>query len=399
MLYLSNLLGKQVYFEGRPFGRILDIAVLHNFFLHPLSKILVKKRNGENVELSASAVDFAQKPFVVKTLKKPVTQNGDTDFYLKEHLLDKQVIDIEGKRLVRVNEVLLDNGTEPTLVGIDIGLSGILWRLCLGKLTKLLRLKPKILPWQLIEAFDFQKGAIRIKLRESKLNFLHHSELADILQEVGTKERIGILESLSPQKAALALQETNPRTQSLVLEQLSSNSLETIVQKMQVSRIADILYKLNHFKIKEILQALGTEKAEIVQSLSLFDPDTAGGLMVVRYYRAEGDRTVQDIMDDLEIELHPHPEIIVVTDKNKKFLGLVQVKHLFYFDPAASLQSIIENRKSVYPEVHAKELIKLFSQYDLRILPVVNHTGEILGVVTIDRLLQDFEKEDTPYAI
>jgi len=189
VLYLSQILNQKVYYQKRLLGRIADVAVLENYLLHPVSKILIRKGE-EKLLLSPSVLDLSQKPFVAKEIKIPLLSNESNDFYLKRNLYGKQVLDTHGRRLVQVHDVLLEDGGEPTLVGIDIGLGGLLRKYGLEKLIRFLKIKSRILPWQLIESFDYRTGALKIKLREEKLNFLHYLELADILQEVeGEKKK------------------------------------------------------------------------------------------------------------------------------------------------------------------------------------------------------------------
>jgi magnesium transporter len=115
----------------------------------------------------------------------------------------------------------------------------------------------------MIEAFDYQTGNVRLKLTQNSLNTLHPSELADILEEVGSKERIGIVESLDTDKAVMALEEADYKTQEAILEQLSLSPLKRIVDRMHITEIADLFYKINPLRVKEILNLLGNEKAQI----------------------------------------------------------------------------------------------------------------------------------------
>jgi Mg/Co/Ni transporter MgtE len=243
----------------------------------------------------------------------------------------------------------------------------------------------------MIEAFDYQTGNVRIKLTQNNLNTLHPSELADILEEAGSKERLGIVESLDTDKAVLAIEESDYRTQEAILEQLPSSPLNKIVNKMHITEIADLFYKLNPLRIREILSLLGNEKAEKVEGLLDFGNDTAGGLMNVIYYSVDGDKTVKEVYNELYNQT-PKPETILVTNGNSKLVGVLYTKDILDCDSLALAKDIVSERKFVYPNVNLTQIIKIFSQYNLRILPVVDKEKRPIGAVTVDTILSKIEE-------
>jgi CBS domain-containing protein/sporulation protein YlmC with PRC-barrel domain len=387
MVYLSQLLNRKVYYGKETYGKITDLAVFENYQNPSISKIVIKK-DGKKITVSPSVIDLNRNRIILKSEKTPFLPYDEKDFYLNEDLLDKQVIDIDGKRLVRVNDVLMENNNgETKVVGIDIGFAGLFRRL---GISFIIRKKTKILPWQMIEAFDYQTGNVRIKLTQNNLNTLHPSELADILEEAGSKERLGIVESLDTDKAVMALEEADYRTQEAILEQLPLSPLKRIVVKMHITEIADLFYKLNPLRIKEILNLLGHEKAQIVEGLLDFGTDTAGGLMNVIYYSVDGDKTVKEVYNELYNQT-PKPETILVTNGNSKLVGILYTKDILDCDPLALAKDIVSERKFVHPNVDLNQIIKIFSQYNLRILPVVDKEKKPIGVVTVDTVLSKIE--------
>ncbi|MCL5410513.1 MAG: CBS domain-containing protein [Patescibacteria group bacterium] len=388
MIYLSQLLNKTIYYQNKPYGKIRDFAVVENRPIPPVSKILVKTKD-KKITLPSSAIKIENNNIVLITHDVPMFPYEEKDFYLSEDLLDKQVIDTDGRRLVRVNDVLLESNGELKVVGIDIGFSGIIRRLGLEKLIKL---KHKTLPWALVEAFDYQTGAVKIKLTQTRLSSFHPAELADILEEVGTKERLGIVESLDAQKAAEAIEEANNQTQLSILEQVSASKLKNIVNRMLTTEIADIFYKLNPLKIKEIMNFLGTEKAQEIKKISKFPDDAAGGLMDISWYSINGEKTVKEVLMELS-EKELKPEAIIVNNGGDKFLGTVYLKDLINIDHLAILKDIIIDRKFVYPDTDFSETLRLFTQYNLHILPVLDRDKKVIGVITVDRILARIEEE------
>ncbi len=387
MVYLSQLLNKKVYSGDKPYGKISDLAVFENYQNPSLSKVVIKKE-GKRVTISPSFLDFHSNKVILKSEKVPILPYDENDFYLNEDLLDKQVIDTDGKRLVRVNDILLESNGETKVIGIDIGFAGILRRL---GLTPFIKGKPKILPWQMIEAFDYQTGNIRLKLSQGKLNTMHPSELADILEDLGSKERLGIVESLDSDKAAQAIEEADTRTQEAILEQLPPSPLKKIVNRMHITDIAGLFYKINPLRLREILSLIGNEKAEKVEKLLDFGGDTAGGLMNEIYYSIDGGKTVKEIYNELYSQT-PKPEAILVTNGNGKLVGVLYTKDILDCDPLALIKDIVSERKFVYGNVGLSRIIKLFSQYNLRVLPVVDKEKKPIGIVSVDTVLGKIEE-------
>ncbi|HEX8965997.1 MAG TPA: CBS domain-containing protein [Patescibacteria group bacterium] len=388
MMYLSQLLGKTVYFQKKPFGKIIDLAVFTNRPQPPISKIEIK-RDKKKLTISPDAVKIVGNHIELSTPHIPLLPYDHKDFYLSEDLMDKQVIDMDGRRLVRVNDVVLDNTEELKVAGIEIGFYGVLHRLGLS----LIPLKPRIIPWQFIEAFDYQTGNVQIKLTQNKLNSLHPSELADILEDVGTKERLGIVAALDANKAARAIEEADNQTQISILEELPVSGFKEVLTKMHTSELADILNYLNPLKNKEIQEALGVEKANRVKKLLSFSEDTAGGLMHPTFLSFDSAKTVKETLKALSYYDFA-PETILVTNGGGKLAGTVKTKDLIHSDQIGILRDIVKDRQFVSPDKDIQSIFKIFAEYNLRALPVVDKEKKPIGIISIDDLLKRIEEQN-----
>ncbi len=389
MIYLSQLLGKNVYFENKPFGKLVDMAVFANRPTPPISKFEIL-RDKKKLTISPLAFTFQHNHFILKTKHVPLLPYDHKDFYLVEDLLDKQVIDVNGKRIVRVNDVLLEINGETKVGGIDVGISGILRRLGATHLP----FASKIIPWQDIEAFDYQTGRVQIKLTQGKLNTLHPSEIAAILEDVGTKERIGIVAALDAKKAARAIEEADAQTQVAILEEMPLTKFRNVLNKMRSSRLVDILNNTHSDKMQEIQGMLGEEKAEKVKKLLNFSDNVAGGLMHVTFFSVDGTKTVREIRTILQIR-EKAPETIIVTNGNQRLLGVVYTKNLLIADPLTQMKDIISEKKFVQVQESISNIFKLFSEYNLRALPVVDKEKKPIGIIIIDDLVRMIEHNET----
>jgi CBS domain-containing protein len=387
MIYLSDLLNRKVYFDRKVFGEMVDFAVQERTPNPSVSKVVIKTK-GKKLTISPTFLAMKQNFAILTDDKAPLLPFDEGDFYLNEDLLDKQVIDIDDKRLVRVNDIVLESNGELKVIGIDIGTAGLLRRL---GVKKFINIPAKILPWQMIEAFDYQTGNIKINLTQHKLESMHPSELADILEDLGTKERLGVVKSLGARKAARAIENTDSKTQEAILEEMPTTVLEKIVEKMHVAKIAGIFYKLNPLRIREMLKLMGSDKAGKVEKLLDFGADTAGGAMRTGFISLDGDTTVKETFNAL-YKLVPKPEAIVVTNGNGRLVGVIYTKDILDSDSLAILKDIVSERKFVLPETDFNEVISLFGRYNLRALPVVDKDRKPIGVVTAGIVLSKIEE-------
>lgn len=387
MLYLSQLLNKGIYYKGEYFGKIIDMAIFANRTLPPVSKIEIL-HDKKKITIPPQAIQISEGKIILTTNEFPQLPYDHKDLYLSEDLLDKQVIDIDGRRLVRVNDVVLEDGQELKVAGIDIGFDGILRRLGLG----MIKVKPIILPWNVIEAFDYDTGTIKIKLKQNSLAKLHPADIADILEDAGTKERLGIVESLDAKQAARAIEEADEETQISILENLTPNALKEIINKMHISELADVFHDLNPIKSQEIQQVLDSDRLQKVKKFSTFSDTVAGGLMHETFLQKEGKVLVQELLTELE-ERSYIPEVVLVTN-NETFIGTLQVKDLIKADKSTQLEDIISDRKYIQTNTSFDNMLRIFTQYNLRVLPVVDSEKKPIGIVLVDELLKVIDEEN-----
>ncbi|HWY79217.1 MAG TPA: CBS domain-containing protein [Candidatus Sulfotelmatobacter sp.] len=368
------------------YAKVIDFGLPSKLQSPEVSTILLKNKRGK-FAVPINEAKYQDGIFYLTKHYTSIPYNPD-DFYLVEDLLDKQVIDITGKRMVRVNDVLLKENGGLKVTGIDVSFAGILRRLGLGS-----PLKTVTIPWSAVEAFDYQTGDIRIKFGKSNLNMLHPAELADILEEAGTKEREGIVEVLDIEKAADAIEEANSETQEAILEQLPSSQLSKILEKMQLSEIADVADDVNPQTFKKILKLLSTERAKRVEKLMLFPDDVAGGLMQVTFYKVKGDRTIGEILGELS-KLQLQPESIIVTTYEDKLIGQVHANELINANPNITINKLVTKPFSVHKDESFSGIFRQFAHYNLRVLPVVDDDNNVIGAISIDAVMQRVEEEE-----
>ncbi len=389
MLYLSQLLNKTIYQDGKPFGKIVDMAIFENRPIPPVSKIEIKHKN-EKLTISPQALSVKDNHLELSSQHIPLLPYDHKDFYLVEDMLDKQVIDIDGKRLVRVNDILLEDAHgQLKVIGIDIGFGGILRRLGIPMFQP----SATVIPWAVIEAFDYQTGDIKIKLKQNSLSMLHPADIADILEAAGVKERLGIVEALDVGQAAKAIEEADEETQVSILEGLEPNIVKDIINKMHIAELADVMQDLNPLRAKEMQSALGEEKLQHLKKLLSFSDDVAGGFMHLSFFHTDSEKTVKEVLQEIERNANV-PETIIVTNGGGKIVGIVNAKDLLIADKLAKVKDCISEKKFVYPHTRLSAIISLFAQYNLRVVPVIDSEKKPLGIILIDDILKNIEQEN-----
>jgi len=366
---------------------MIDMAIFQNRSYPTVAKFEIE-RNNKKLTVYPHAINIEDHMITLTTSHVPFLPYDKNDFYLAEDLLDKQVIDITGKRLVRVNDIALEKNGELKVAGIDVGIGGILRRVGLEKLS----LRSRLIPWEFIEAFDYQTGNIKIKLTQNKLNSLHPSEIADILENAGVKERMGIVAALETKKAARAIEESNSQTQISILEQLPVLTFKDLLNKIHTSELADIFNYLNPMKMQEIQRVLKMEKAQNIKKLLQYSDDVAGGLMRPNFFAVKKDKTAKEVSKYFSMDNNP-PEAIVVINGNDRFVGVVHTKDLVGIDPLVLMNDIIRDRKFVYTDLHFWNIFSLFAEYNLRLLPVVDKDKKPIGIIVLDDLLKALEEK------
>lgn len=389
MVYLSEILNKKLYVQDIFLGKVVDFTLANTEKLPPITKLVVKK-GLKKYFVAAELVAFEHENWVAKLPHVPLLPYDEKDFFIAEDLLDKQVIDITGKRLVRVNDILLVYDGIFHIKAIDIGFAGVLRRL---GLADAFQLKNITLPWSFVEAFDYETGTVKIRLSQSSLNNLHPAEVANILEEAGAKERLGMVQALDVQQAASAIEEADEETQSAILEEVPDAKLKTIVEKMHVSELADVLDQINPLRSKQILTNLSQEKVREVKKLLIFADDVAGGLMETTFYREIATKTIAEALQQLLLG-GKKTEGIIVVDQSDKIIGVFSTENFLYLSHDQVLGDVVTQKQFVFDDTSFAKILRLFAEYNLRILPVVSQEKKVIGVITIDAILARVEEEE-----
>ncbi len=367
---------------GEPYPRVVGVAVKGNRDLRSLDWSLV--RSFDSGELSLS-VPLAQVRAHAST---------DGELWLSREILDKQIVDTDGRRLVRVNDLQLSpmNGSL-LVVGVDIGERGLVRRVGLEGLGRrvagwLRRDWPqKCIAWDAVEPLQGDASPVKLRISHSKLARLHPADIADIVHRLGPDERTAVFASLDNEVAADTLQEMSPEAQASIIGQLDDARASDILEAMEPDEAADLLADLPSDRAQELLKGMEREEAGDVEELLRYDEDTAGGLMTTEFVALPHHLTASQAIERLR-ELEPDAQTIyyvyVVGDQDR-LLGVLSLRDLIVAKPDRPISELmIKKVVSVLLAAKPREVAALISKYNLLALPVVDHAHRLHGIVTVD---------------
>jgi sporulation protein YlmC with PRC-barrel domain len=403
LLYLTELVGLKVYdIKGRRIGRVKDAALVPLIDAARVDRYLVGGGwawlTVRHDQVRAISLDGIY-------LRDELLTPYHADEYmlrLVRDLLDQQIIDVSGRKVVRVTDVTFglvreDEHDSLRVLEVDIGLRSIFRRLLQGVLPpRAVRRLQRPIPvnsirWEfcnIVEA-DPQRR-LRLNISHTALERLHPADLADIVEELGPEDREAIFTAIDSEAAAEALSEVEPKMQASILESLDAEKAADIIEEMAPDEAADALAELEEEISEEILEEMETEPKTEVRELLEFEEDTAGGLMNTEYVTLHQEATAADAIAALKgnEELLDSLNTLFLIDADGRLVGTIPVARLFTVSAEAPLKELCADtliRVSV--DEKQKRVIETFDKYNLLTLPVVDEEGKLAGVITADDII------------
>ncbi len=394
--YLSEIIGRSVIVDGErttTVGRLVDFVVNEPGEHFPkVSSIVVKTRDGNRVAPIEDVVDVDRDGhLVVARAPTNATAAADEALFLVEDLFDKQIVDVHGRKVVRINDIeIAQTGGALRVVAADIGLSGLLRRMGVGKLSPRLldRVPRTIIAWNNVAPIDdMNPNQIRLEVEENRLARLHPSELAAIISDLSASDASRIVRQLDDETAADALEHLDADTQRSILEDLGTERAADIIEEMDADDAADLLGDLPAEQQAELLAEMEPETAGELRDLVRYEDDTAGGLMTTDYVWIYPHRTIGATIAKIR-EIGPESEFVYylyVTDHEKTLLGVLSLRTLLLSSPDTSISEVMDTEiVSVSPFTPGEDVAAMIAQYDLLACPVVDANHRMLGIVTVD---------------
>jgi magnesium transporter len=327
-------------------------------------------------------------------LKFSTFNRREGEVLLTKDVLDKQLIDVDGKRVVRVNDVQLIEADKWRVTGADVTFRGFLRRLLPTGLYGN-NVAVEVIDWKDVGylATDTATATVQLKSSKNKLSRLHPVEIAQLAESLSPVHRTEIVESLDDETAADTLEEMSTENQARILEEMDEERAADILEEMSPDDAVDVLGEMNEEKAQELFNLMeDDEKAEVAE-LMPFDKDTAGGLMTTEFVVFPRDLTVSQAISRLR-EMAETPNMIyylyIVEEENSwKICGVISLRGLILADPALKLDGVMREKfRFAHPSVSAVDVAETIAEYNLLALPIIDDLGEIAGIVTVDDAME-----------
>ncbi len=399
MFYFSLILDKPIKDEqGNRIGKVVDMATHLGENFPPIDSIIQRGKNREH-RIKWGIVKHIDHEGVIikgKNIKLPPYKE-EKEILLKRDILDKQIVDINGHRVVRVNDIQLNlvDGIL-RLAGVDIGTAGLLRRLgfldVTEKITQILKIKTptNIIPWDKVQTITPTDSSLKLATTYKKLTTLHPADLADILEDLSSAQRAELFRSLDTETAAETLEHLEDEVQISLFRSLPDEKASDILEEMSPDEAADILQDLPEERASRLLKLMEPEEAEDVRELLAYEEDTAGGLMSTEFVSAKKEMTCQETIELIR-KLSPDAELvyyIYVLDEKERLIGVLSLRDLIVHTPTTQLQEImVKDILYVHEDAELDEITELIAKYDLLAVPVVTKDFVLKGIITFDDVL------------
>jgi magnesium transporter len=397
MLYLSQVLSRPIRdLEGDRVATIKDVIVRLGEEDHPrmiglvaryrrrdffVSRWRITEFNEQGVRLNSDILDL--RPFVRR----------DGEVLLARNVLDKQLIDVDGKRVVRVNDVqIIEAAGEWRVTGADVSLQGLWRRLAPAGLMGT-RKPVEVIDWSDVGYLATDEATVQLKSSSDKLARLHPVEIARLAEALSYHHGSEVVESLDDETAAETLEEMPAERQARILGDMDEERAADILEWMSPDEAADVLGDLPEQKAEDLLGLMEDEEQAEVAELLPYEDDTAGGLMTTEFVTLPRELTVGEALARLR-EMAETPNMIyylyvVEGEGSWQLSGVIALRSLILADPAVPLDEVMRSEfQKAHPDERANEVAQRIAEYNLLALPVVDESGDILGIITVDDAME-----------
>jgi CBS domain-containing protein len=401
MAFLSEILGHTITdIDGHYIGKLEDlIAREPKDAVHPIVDAVVIKDKNKFIMVPYALVMalFAPSiPLKCRVDELPQYLAAENDIFLSRDVLDKQIIDTDGARVVRVNDLELVRVNGTLYVGnVDIGIMGIMRRLGVAGLTQRFTTTfhlpaPQIfISWDDVELLRHDPF-MRLRVPVESISELHPADVAEILSDMNKLESGQLLEALNMEQLADTLEEVETEYQADLIENMSDEKVADILEEMEPDEAADLLAELPKERSRDLLALMQKEESEDIRKLLSYPEDSAGGIMTTEYAYVSPDVTAEEAIKFLRETAADAETLfyVYVTDTQDHLMGVFSLKDLIFADPITHVRDFMEDRvKSVGLLDEQDAVAQTMTKYDLLALPVIDEQNVMHGIVTADDAL------------
>jgi magnesium transporter len=411
-LYATELMGSKTYdAQGNYVGRVREFFVEPAEAPNRVSHFLLSRGHFQPLiakHNQVASVEAGKMQLNVSERALELYQPNESWLAVQKDLMDQQIIDTHGRKVVRVNDVDLteqrtNGNVELRLTQVDVGLPGAVRRLLQGVVSpRLIRRLQRKLPqrairWEFVNLIEPDPlRRVKLRITHEKLEDLHPADLADIVEELSASERQSIIASLDEETAAAVLAELDARLTTQIVEDLDPGKAADILEEMAPDAAADVLADLSKETSEELLDEMPGQEADEVRELLEFDPATAGGMMNPDFVFVGEASTREEVLEwmkgqDLNFD---QLDTVVLLDGEAQYSGAVPVGRLLLAAPEQRMSELkLEPLLSLPVKADEKEVFELFDKYNLRMLTIVDKENRPIGAITVDDVVSRLVKD------
>ncbi len=399
--HLSNILNKRVYDELEYcIGKIQDIYVTTEEG-YPKA-IGYKIKNGRDIghfEFRNIDVYKDNGKFIIKVVQVKDIIPRKYSYLLSKHLLDKDIVDVNGKKIVRVVDLkMIKSNGYLKVVGVESGSLAIARKLGIEKgLNKVLNVfnkdaKENIISWESVQSLEMVDSSLKLTTTYNKISKLHPVDIAEIVADLSPEDRVRLIEGLDIDLAADTLEELDKEIKQEILTNLNEDKAREILNNMPNDEIADILDELDEETANRVLINLDDDDEVEIRDLMKYEDEVVGSIMNTDFISFNIDITVGETINILR-ELKPEDEVshyIYIVDKGEKLQGFISLRDLIVSDPGNKLRAIMnENLFKVKDTDEIEKAIGVAIKYDLFSLPVVDECDRLCGIAVMNDIIDE----------
>ena len=393
MRFLSEIMKKTVIdLDGNKIGKFKDFIVSVNILYPLVEAVSIRTSSKKDILVPWEDVDHINKEIKLKVKFEDIEEYKfkKRDIKLVDEVLDKQVVDLEGKKIRRINDLQLSTTRGYyRLIGVDISFKGILRRLGLEKIASSLKinLQEDYISWMDVDVLESDVSRLKLKVPEYSLKKLHPADIAEIVDQLSINDSITVLNSLDEEVAADALEEISPERQVSLFEEMETERAAGLLEEMSPDDAADLIGELSDDRAQELLDLMDPEEAKDVESLLKYPEDTAGGIMTPEFASVKEGFTARETLNALRKMAKEVESIyyIYVLSNSNSLIGVMSLRELLLTEPEQKIAEVM-HRDIISVDVMEEEhdVAKKIAKYNLLALPVVKDEDKIQGVVTVD---------------
>ncbi len=404
MLFLSQLLGAKVTDSaGKGHGILRDVIAVHSSAYPEISALVIKNSSVTSAIPTFFIEDIVGREVHLNTTVNKLTpyKKQKSDIHLRRDVLDKQIVDVKGIRVVRVNDLHIRKvGSAYRIIGFDVSMKGLLRRLGIGAHDGASRFKGRYIEWKDIHLVNTSVPYIQLVKPSAELVTLHPSDIANIVEDLNLHQAVGFVGQLDKDIAAKVVEELNPEARKKIFPRLKIEDQITVLGRMSSNEIADILRTVSREKARELLSQLPEEDALRVKMLLRYDEESAGGIMHLEFLSVPETYTISEVKAFVKKESVRFGSLfyIYVTDGADETIrvptrgalkGVISLRSLLTADDSKTAREVMKSRaRTAKTGDDYMDVAKFMTKYNLFCVAVSDNKGRILGVINVDDIMR-----------